>query len=365
MNPGLRRLEILWVLMETPVTNAPFRFLVGELGKRHAASVCTFIPATGAEELRQSGAELFEGDGTIAGFISAMIRALHSRGVDVVSIHLPHLALLAFPLLVFYRGWGWRRSTVYVVHNSFPSLGLRNKILTVTALTIYRQIVICGAAAASSLPPVARRLAGTDVVVIPNGADIRGVERVAGGSDHTNAGFTVITAARLEAVKRLEDTVRAFAGAKVDGARLLLIGDGSQRAALESVAQSVAPGRVSFTGMIPREQVYAAMRNSDCYLSTSSSEGMPVAVLEAMAAGLPLVLSDIPPHREIADALPGVRFAEVGDVDGFARDIRDLASLSSEERSRVAARLRDHVADNFSLDAYLSAYEDLYLSLAR
>lgn len=361
----MRRLKILWVLMETPVTNAPFRYLVGELGKRHDASLCTFFPVDGAGELRKGGTTLHEGNGTVGGFISAFRRSLRSSGVDVVSIHLPHLAVLAVPLLLFYRSWRWRRSSVYVVHNSFPTLRLRNKLLTVMALTFYRHIVICGAAAAASLPPLARRLAGLGVVVIPNGADISGVQGATGKSELVGDRFTVVTAARLEAVKRLEDSLRAFADAELDGARLLLIGDGSQRPDLESLAASVAPDRVSFTGMIPREEVYRAMRQSDCYLSTSSSEGMPVAILEAMAAGLPLVLSDIPPHREVADGLAGVRFAPVGDVDGFASALRDLASLSSEERSRLGDELRDHVAANFSLDAYLTGYEDLYLSLAR
>lgn len=357
-------LSILWVLMETPVTNAPFRYLVGELGKRHTASLCTYLPVgSAASGLGRRLAGVFEGDGSISGFMRAASRALRRRHVDVVSVHLPHLAVLLLPLLPLFRGLRWRRSAVYVVHNSFPSLRLRNKVFTILALAAYRHIVVCGGAAAESLPPPVRALAGRYLVVIPNGADIAGVESalVAPGADGR---FILVTAARLEPVKRMEDTIAAFATADIDDGELVVIGDGSQRHGLEALAETSAPGQVRFTGLVAREEVYAAMVASDCYVSTSSSEGMPVAVLEAMAAGLLLVLSDIPPHREIADGLAGVRFAAVGDVDGFAGALREMAGLERGERAVQGRALREHVKSNYSLDAYLEAYESLYLSVA-
>lgn len=360
----MRRMSVLWVLMETPVTNAPFRYLVGELGKRHTALLCTYLPVDGAvSTLGRKSDGIFEGDGSMVGFFKAVTRAMRSRDVDVISVHLPHLAVLLLPLLVLFRGFGWRRSSVYVVHNSFPSLRLRNKLFTILALTAYRHIVVCGGAAAASLPRMVRALAGRHLVVIPNGADIAGVES-ASPKPRSDSRFMVVTAARLEPVKRLEDTILAFAEAGIDEGQLVVIGDGSQRSRLESLAEAAASGKVRFTGMVPREEVYALMASSDCYLSTSSTEGMPVAVLEAMAAGVPLALSDIPPHREITDGVSGGRFAKVGDVEGFATAIRDIAGLDPEERARLSRALREHVETNYSLDAYLKAYESLYLSLA-
>jgi glycosyltransferase involved in cell wall biosynthesis len=358
----VRRLEILWVLMETPVTNAPFRFLVGQLGRRHHASLCTFYPLAGVGPAQSMDA-VYDGNGTIRGFLVAFSRALRGRQPDVVSIHLPHLAILSLPLLMFLRGWRWRRSTVYVVHNSFPTLRPRNKVLTVLALGLYRHIVVCGGAALASLPHLVRRLAGRDLVVIPNGADVAGI-RTAQAAPTGRPGFSLVNATRMEPTKSLDTAIRAFALADLGSATLNLIGDGSQRQSLQALAESATPGKVRFPGMLPREEVYAAMKIADGFLSTSTSEGMPVAVLEAMAVGLPLVLSDIPPHREIADGLTGAQFVALGDVDGFARAIRDLASRSKEERSKMGAELQNHVETNFSLDAYLAAYESLYLSLA-
>lgn len=359
----MRSLSILWVLMETPVTNAPFRYLVGELGKRHTASLCTYFRAGGMiYDPSRRLAGVFEGNGTVFGFMRAATRALRARDVDVVSVHLPHLALLLVPLLVLFQGFDWRKSSVYVVHNSFPAVRARNKIFTVLALAAYRHIVVCGDAAARSLPRPVRALAGSHLVVIPNGADLAGVDS-ASPTPAKEGRFTVVSAARLEPVKRMEDAISAFAEADIDDSRLVLIGDGSQRQRLETLAGSLARGKVTFTGMVPREEVYALLATSDCYLSTSSSEGMPVAVLEAMAAGLPLVLSDIPPHREITDGT-GARFADVGDSEAFAVALRDLAALVPEERAELGRALRKHVAANYSLDAYLEAYEYLYLSVA-
>lgn len=354
-------MSILWILMDAPVTNAPFRYLVGKLGSRHRASLCTFFPV-GEEERAQSGAAVFEGDGTIRGFYAAARRALRDKALDVVSIHVPHLAVLSIPLLMVFLGRRWRRMSVYVVHNSFPPLKPRNSVLTVLALAAYRNIVVCGGAVAASLPPVIRRIAGRNLVVIPNGADIAGVRSVQ-PAKRRGDGFSLISAARMEPAKRLDTAITAFARADLGCATLNLIGDGSQRGTLQSLADSLVPGKVRFAGMLPRESVYAEMKASDGFLSTSIIEGMPVAVLEAMAAGIPLVLSDIPPHREIADGLSGVQFVPVGDVDGFARAISQLAQRSQEERSTMGDELRRHVEANYSLDAYLSSYEALYLSV--
>ena len=59
--------------------------------------------------------------------------------------------------------------------------------------------------------------------------------------------------------------------------------------------------RVTMTGLIPRDEVFLRCASADVLVSTSHGEGLPVAVIEAMAAGCPVILSDIPPHRELMD----------------------------------------------------------------
>jgi hypothetical protein len=72
-----------------------------------------------------------------------------------------------------------------------------------------------------------------------------------------------------------------------------------------------------------------------------------VAVIEAMAAGCPVVLSDIPHHREVADGADFVPFVRTGDVGGFAREIERFRSMSPEERRAIGLEGRKLVSGRF------------------
>ena len=96
-------------------------------------------------------------------------------------------------------------------------------------------------------------------------------------------------------------------------ASLAFIGEGGLRGSLNKyIEASGVDDRITLTGLIDRDAVFTRCAQADLFVSASYGEGLPVAVLEAMAARCPVVLSDIPPHREIAegvDFIPLVPFA--------------------------------------------------------
>ncbi|HSR23706.1 MAG TPA: glycosyltransferase, partial [Candidatus Eisenbacteria bacterium] len=118
--------------------------------------------------------------------------------------------------------------------------------------------------------------------------------------------------------------------------------------------------RVELTGLLPREQVYGRLLDADVFLSTSRIEGLPVAVIEAMACRRPVVLSDIPAHREIAAGADFVPLVPVGDVDGFARELRRLRGLAPAERAAIGERCRTLVQARFDLHTMRAGYERVY-----
>jgi glycosyltransferase involved in cell wall biosynthesis len=123
--------------------------------------------------------------------------------------------------------------------------------------------------------------------------------------------------ARLEPAKRLDQLVRALAG--LDGATLLVVGDGSQRAALEELARAEGVGsRVRFAG--GTADVRPALCAMDVLASPSPEETFGLAVLEALACGLPVVhascpaLEELPPQdapgaRKVAPGAPALHAA--------------------------------------------------------
>lgn len=118
------------------------------------------------------------------------------------------------------------------------------------------------------------------------------------------------------------------------------------------------------TGQIERDEVFRRYADSDVYLSTSHGEGLPVAAMEAMACGLPVILSDIAPHREfLNNDVEFIPLVPVGDVAGFAREIGRFEAMSESERATVGRQCRRLVETRFSLARMNSGYEAIYRAL--
>jgi glycosyltransferase involved in cell wall biosynthesis len=139
---------------------------------------------------------------------------------------------------------------------------------------------------------------------------------------------------------------------------LTFVGDGEQRAELERrAAQHHLP--VRFLGQ--RTDVDAVLREVDILVHPSRSEGLSNSILEAMAAGRPVVATDAGGTREaVGDA--GL-IVPVGDADALEAALRRLID-DPDERVRVGAQARRRARDLFSVDVMVDRYVDLYGRLA-
>ncbi|QOJ13632.1 MAG: glycosyltransferase [Planctomycetia bacterium] len=177
-------------------------------------------------------------------------------------------------------------------------------------------------------------------------------------SDHE---FVVLWTGRFDPVKRVELAIRAVESLSDRPSRLLLAGDGASRPDVErELRLSSAAARTQLLGWQPDlAPLYAA---ADALLLTSRTEGMPNAVLEAMAAGLPIVATDIPPIREVCrDGLEGLLVPDERS-GGFAAALRRLCDepdlrrrLGNSGAARAAAWLDPLHAARMALAAYRAA----------
>ncbi len=156
----------------------------------------------------------------------------------------------------------------------------------------------------------------------------------------------VIWTGRLDPVKGFEEMLAAFARVCRNGpGRFVLVGEGPYRREVERlISDNCVSHRVSLLGQ--RSDVAALLRMADVFLFCSRTEGLPNALLEAMAAGLPIVATDVPGCRDlIVNGQTGL-LVPAGSVDKIARALRTMLGnpsygqeLGAQARSWVRANL--------------------------
>lgn len=166
---------------------------------------------------------------------------------------------------------------------------------------------------------------------------------------------------RLEADKAYDVLVEAFARTRAPDALLVLVGDGSLAGALKAQATRLGLGeRVRFVGF--RDDVRALLPAFDVFAMSSPSEGLPIALLEAMAAARCIVATGSPGVREVLTDDVDALVAPPGDADALARAL-DRALGEPGLRARFGAAARTRFAAAYSAAAMVAAYEDLYEQL--
>ncbi len=358
------RLHVLHVVVQAGPTNSQWNEHCLPAADRHVITVCSLLPSTVAPDPR---IRRYDGTGSRLGALRVLRSALRGGEYDVVHVHAPSSAAL----LLGAAALGRRRvdDVVFTLHNSWPNLRRRNRLLAALAMAVIPTTVACSSSAAASVPGWVRRLARRPMQVVTNGVDVERVARA--GEEHylrpsNGAGRTVVTVGRMIPIKDQATLLTAFASASRPHDRLVVVGEGPLRAELEQLAGRLGVAdRVELPGLLQRDDVYRLLGRADAYVSTSRGEGLPLSVLEALAARLPAVLSDIPPHREVAAATAAARLVPVGDARAFADALSRLLALPSEQRAALGRSARKAVTDAFSVHSMTDGYARIYASLRR
>jgi glycosyltransferase involved in cell wall biosynthesis len=168
---------------------------------------------------------------------------------------------------------------------------------------------------------------------------------------------------RLDPEKSLDLMLRGFARAKAAGrASLTLVGDGEDRATLERLAGELGLREtVTFSGVV--RDVSQALRAADVFVSTSVSEGMSNALLEAMSFGLPPLVSRVSGVRDMVDDDRSGLLFEPNDVDAFARRLEDVLALTQSRRQAIGRQARETIEQRFGIDRVAARHVEVYRKL--
>jgi glycosyltransferase involved in cell wall biosynthesis len=151
--------------------------------------------------------------------------------------------------------------------------------------------------------------------------------------------------------KNVSTIISAFTLNHNKDLKLLILGDGYERLKLETQAQP--DKRIRFFGH--SDDVVEFLHMSDFYISASISEGLPNSIMEAMACGVPVILSDIEAHRELLEKSDW--FFKPDDVNKL---LMILNTLFDSDWDTLSAEMTNSIHSFFSARLMSENYQNLY-----
>lgn len=275
----------------------------------------------------------------------SFLRLLRKGSFDVVHAHMFHalvfsvlarIVLLAKPALFFTS------------HNFSGFKGGRRRFIQFTRFARDGDVVFALGQHAS--------LNTKNVFLIPNGVAVEASVLTKERECESDA-FTFVFVGRLETQKDPLTLVRQFSQLSKSNVRLLIVGDGYLRQEVEAeVARLGLNNKIDLLGV--RTDVKAILTMADCFVMSSRWEGLPMAILEAGAVGLPVISTNVGAVSEI--------------LDGDCGWITDSASLhkgmqyvveNREEARRRGARLRNKVVERYSVESNVRSHLKAYATV--
>jgi glycosyltransferase involved in cell wall biosynthesis len=329
---------------------------------------CLQQPGWLARDLEERGVRVVRfgaGEGAKPGLAARVWRALRRERVDVVHCHntMPllygGLAAAAQPLRrpalvmtkhgrTFWRGWRQGALARWLI---------RRAAVVAVSRDIERLLVDGGWAAARQVRTI---LNGVDLERFQPGC---GRAAARGELGWTGDEFVAGVVARLVPDKDHATLLAAFAQlrATLPRARLAVIGDGPLRGALAQQAAALRLGdSCRFLG--ERRDVAALLPGFDVFVLASVTEGTPLTLLEAMAAGLPAVVTAVGGMPDVVSPGESGLLVPAADAGGLATALARVAA-DGDLRRQMGAAGRDQVVERFSLAAMVRKHEQLYEEL--
>ncbi len=290
-------------------------------------------------------------------------RVVEEEGIDLIHAHMGDAAFLGWlvarkkgqPLLISHHG-----------HDVLPVCGSLCRAIYSLLIKWAAHYARWNIAVSESVAGQVReklKVAEDKVCFIGNGVPVPSEQMLAKDGDKNSNPLKIMTVGRLVDLKGQDQFINV-AAALVEhypDARFYLIGDGPLRSSLEQQAVELGVAdKVVFAGVV--EDVASCLRKADVYISTSHSEGLSMAILEAMAWDVPVITSDIPGNRSVVTHEETGLLYPLGDIDALKAAILNVVNQPEAAATRCQ-KARQMVIDFYSVDATIQAHERLYASV--
>jgi glycosyltransferase involved in cell wall biosynthesis len=289
-------------------------------------------------------------------------RAIRELGPDVVHTHNALPLIYAAPAARLARA----RRVIHTKHGASPDYSIAPLVLarlaarTLTAFVAVSEGTAETARSRERPPPGILRVIPNGVPLEQFGADPTARARIRAELGIPPGAVVVGSVGRLAPEKDYPFLVRSVAPLLDEGTRLVLVGEGGERGAIEAaIAEHVPPERRGFVRMTgARHDVPDLFASFDVFVLSSKTEGLPLVVPEAMASRLPIVATAVGGLPSIVPREVG-RLVPHGDEVAMRSTIDELVR-SPEKRRALGAAAHAYAHDRFTLARMTTEYERLY-----
>jgi len=300
--------------------------------------------------------------------ISAVYRLYrYIRRVQPDVLHVHH-TMPAFWGALFGRGMMGAR-LVRSEHNNYVYRSSGQRAINTVSQGLGDRVLCNSQNTYRSMEAWRKRLLGEKWGVVYNGIDVDRIDRSNSEDPPFEGeydGVTVGSVGRFIDQKNYQRLVQAFAQVVERSereCRLVLVGDGDKREVIKKeVSRLGIEEQVVLTGEVNRDTVYAALHAFDLFIVPSLWEGFCNAAVEAMAAGLPIVRSDIPTLREVVGDV--AIYADPERSESFTRAIGTLLKEGEGGRKERGKKARSRALERYSIERTAKEYVDSYLQVA-
>lgn len=293
--------------------------------------------------------------------LRALARAMRDFAPDVVHVHEPFAPAIGLKAVMSSPA-----PVVGTFHSYYARETMEGRVYTAIApllrpvwQRVNKRIAVSQAARHSAKG----RLGKGDVTILPNGVEVDRFANAAPAHD-VPPGRKLLFVGRLEPRKGLPFAMRAFArlADRYPDLSLIVVGDGPERDAIDELPPALR-ARVHMKGKVSYEALPTYHRASDIFISPATgAESFGIVLVEAMAAGLPVVASNIPGYREVARDGRESLLVKPSDADALAEGVAHLLD-HPDEAARLGASGALRSLD-YAWEQIIDQLEAVYESLA-
>lgn len=278
---------------------------------------------------------------------------------DVIHTHLYTIAFVLLPSILFRVPV--RVHTVHTIAQK-DAKGIV-KLINIIAFKFLGFIPV---SISKRVAETVKQVYGIDSPVIYNGIDTQEFSiEISKKSNLSDKRFILINVARFVEEKNQKLLIEAFSKSiqEIPNLELWFVGDGPLRTEIEQlVEQKKLKEKVKFFGV--RSDIPKLLSQADIFVLSSDYEGLPLSVLEAMAAGLPVIATAVGGVPEILEGGKAGVLVPPRDADALAKAIVELAR-DEKKRTELSDYGKKLVAEKFDIRRTVKEYERLYLELLK